>query len=271
MSTKYVFVTGGVVSSLGKGIIAASLGRLLKARGYSVAIQKFDPYINVDPGTMSPFQHGEVFVTDDGAETDLDLGHYERFTDTSLSQINNVTSGSVYQTVIEKERRGDYLGGTVQTIPHITNEIKSRIIKAKRELTSRFDLKNSNSEIELEADKTITITSSDDMKLRNILDILQSKMTKRDLSIKILDAQKVESALGGTVRQVFKLRKGLTQELAKKIVSDIKDSKIKVQASIQGDQVRVMGKDKDDLQAVIKLLREKGDSYDYPLQFQNYR
>ncbi len=109
MGTKYIFVTGGVVSSLGKGIIGASLGRLLKARGYSVAIQKFDPYINVDPGTMSPFQHGEVFVTDDGAETDLDLGHYERFTDTSLSQINNVTSGSVYQTVIAKERQGDYL------------------------------------------------------------------------------------------------------------------------------------------------------------------
>lgn len=137
-STKYIFVTGGVVSSLGKGIIAASLGRLLKARGYSVAIQKFDPYINVDPGTMSPFQHGEVFVTDDGAETDLDLGHYERFTDTALSQINNVTSGSVYQTVINKERKGDYLGGTVQTIPHITNEIKSRIIKAKNQFKTDF-------------------------------------------------------------------------------------------------------------------------------------
>lgn len=137
-NTKYIFVTGGVVSSLGKGIIAASLGRLLKARGYSVAIQKFDPYINVDPGTMSPFQHGEVFVTDDGAETDLDLGHYERFTDTSLSQINNVTSGSVYQTVINKERKGDYLGGTVQTIPHITNEIKSRIIKAKNQFKTDF-------------------------------------------------------------------------------------------------------------------------------------
>lgn len=137
-TTKYIFVTGGVVSSLGKGIIAASLGRLLKARGYSVAIQKFDPYINVDPGTMSPFQHGEVFVTDDGAETDLDLGHYERFTDTSLSQINNVTSGSVYQTVINKERKGDYLGGTVQTIPHITNEIKSRIVKAKNQFKTDF-------------------------------------------------------------------------------------------------------------------------------------
>ena len=138
MSTKYIFVTGGVVSSLGKGIIAASLGRLLKARGYSVASQKFDPYINVDPGTMSPFQHGEVFVTDDGAETDLDLGHYERFTDTSLGQINNVTSGSVYQTVINKERKGDYLGGTVQTIPHITNEIKSRIIKAEKQFKTDF-------------------------------------------------------------------------------------------------------------------------------------
>jgi CTP synthase len=138
MSTKYIFVTGGVVSSLGKGIIAASVGKLLTARGYSVAIQKFDPYINVDPGTMSPFQHGEVFVTDDGAETDLDLGHYERFTNTSLSQINNVTSGSVYQTVINKERKGDYLGGTVQTIPHITNEIKSRIIKAKNQFKTDF-------------------------------------------------------------------------------------------------------------------------------------
>src|SRR5574344_1659256 len=136
--TKYIFVTGGVVSSLGKGIIAASLGKLLKARGYSVAIQKFDPYINVDPGTTSPFQHGEVFVTDDGAETDLDLGHYERFTNTSLGQINNVTSGSIYQTVIKKERRGDYLGGTVQTIPHITNEIKARINKATEQFKPDF-------------------------------------------------------------------------------------------------------------------------------------
>ena len=138
MSTKYIFVTGGVVSSLGKGIVAASLGRLLKARGYSVVIQKFDPYINVDPGTMSPFQHGEVFVTDDGAETDLDLGHYERFTDTNLGQINNVTSGSIYQTVINKERHGDYLGATVQTIPHITNEIKSRIKKATQQFKPDF-------------------------------------------------------------------------------------------------------------------------------------
>ena len=119
---KYVFVTGGVVSGLGKGITAASLGRLLKARGYKVTIQKFDPYINVDPGTMSPYQHGEVFVTDDGAETDLDLGHYERFIDESLSINNNVTTGKVYWTVLNKERRGDYLGGTVQVIPHITNQ-----------------------------------------------------------------------------------------------------------------------------------------------------
>lgn len=138
--TKYIFITGGVVSSLGKGIVAASLGRLLRARGFSVINQKFDPYINVDPGTMSPFQHGEVFVTDDGAETDLDLGHYERFTDTSLGKYNNVTSGSVYQTVIEKERRGDYLGATVQVIPHITNEIKSRILGATKQFSPDFQL-----------------------------------------------------------------------------------------------------------------------------------
>ena len=124
---KFIFVTGGVVSSIGKGIVAASLGRLLKSRNYSVSILKLDPYINVDPGTMSPFQHGEVFVTDDGAETDLDLGHYERFTDTSMSCLNSVTTGSIYQAVINKERRGDYMGGTVQVIPHITNEIKQRI------------------------------------------------------------------------------------------------------------------------------------------------
>ena len=130
--TKYIFITGGVVSSLGKGIVAASLGRLLVSRGFSVSIQKFDPYINVDPGTMSPFQHGEVFVCEDGAETDLDLGHYERFIDTYLSQINNVTSGSVYQTVIKKERKGEYLGATVQMIPHITGEIKSRLILASK-------------------------------------------------------------------------------------------------------------------------------------------
>ena len=125
--TKFVFITGGVVSSIGKGIVAASLGRLLKSRNYSVSILKLDPYINVDPGTMSPYQHGEVFVTDDGAETDLDLGHYERFTDTSMSRLNSVTTGSIYQAVINKERRGDYEGGTVQVIPHITNEIKERI------------------------------------------------------------------------------------------------------------------------------------------------
>ncbi|MGM9925864.1 MAG: CTP synthase [Bacillus sp. (in: firmicutes)] len=131
--TKYIFVTGGVVSSLGKGITAASLGRLLKNRGLSVTIQKFDPYINVDPGTMSPYQHGEVFVTDDGAETDLDLGHYERFIDINLSKYSNVTSGRVYSTVLRKERRGDYLGGTVQVIPHITNEIKERVLRAGNE------------------------------------------------------------------------------------------------------------------------------------------
>ncbi|MGD1902742.1 MAG: CTP synthase [Geitlerinemataceae cyanobacterium] len=130
--TKYVFVTGGVVSSIGKGIVAASLGRLLKSRDYSVSILKLDPYINVDPGTMSPFQHGEVFVTQDGAETDLDLGHYERFTDTSMSRLNSVTTGSIYQAVINKERRGDYQGGTVQVIPHITGEIRERIQRVGR-------------------------------------------------------------------------------------------------------------------------------------------
>ncbi len=127
--TKYIFVTGGVVSSLGKGITAASLGRLLKSRGYKVTVQKFDPYINVDPGTMSPYQHGEVFVTDDGAETDLDLGHYERFIDINLSKRSNVTAGKIYLSVINKERRGDYLGHTVQVIPHITNEIKERVYR----------------------------------------------------------------------------------------------------------------------------------------------
>jgi len=134
--TKYIFVTGGVVSSLGKGIAAASIGRLLKERGLRVTLQKFDPYINVDPGTMSPFQHGEVFVTDDGAETDLDLGHYERFIDESLSQANNVTTGRIYQTVIQKERRGDYLGSTVQVIPHITDEIKTAV----RRLAAEHDV-----------------------------------------------------------------------------------------------------------------------------------
>ncbi|MEV2873186.1 CTP synthase [Paenibacillus larvae] len=134
--TKYIFVIGGVVSSLGKGITAASLGRLLKNRGLKVTIQKFDPYINVDPGTMSPYQHGEVFVTDDGAETDLDLGHYERFIDINLSKNSNVTTGKVYSSVITKERRGEYLGGTVQVIPHITNEIKDRVFRAGKEAQS---------------------------------------------------------------------------------------------------------------------------------------
>ncbi|BAB07511.1 CTP synthase [Halalkalibacterium halodurans] len=133
MTTKYIFVTGGVVSSLGKGITAASLGRLLKNRGMKVTIQKFDPYINVDPGTMSPYQHGEVFVTDDGAETDLDLGHYERFIDINLNKNSNVTTGKIYSSVLKKERRGDYLGGTVQVIPHVTNEIKERVFRAGRE------------------------------------------------------------------------------------------------------------------------------------------
>ena len=150
-------------------------------------------------------------------------------------------------------------------------ELVNAVDQVKRDIISRFDFKNSNSEIELEADKTITIKTSDDMKLRNILDILQTKLVKRNLSIKILDPQPQESALGGTVRQVFKLKKGLTQDLAKKIVAEIKDSKIKVQASIQGDQVRVVGKDKDDLQAVIQLLRDNSERYDSPLQFQNYR
>ena len=131
MPVKYVFVTGGVVSGLGKGITAASLGRLLKARGYKVTMQKFDPYINIDPGTMNPIQHGEVFVTDDGAETDLDLGHYERFIDESLNKNSNVTTGKIYWSVLQKERRGDYGGGTVQVIPHITNEIKSRFYRGK--------------------------------------------------------------------------------------------------------------------------------------------
>lgn len=130
MNTRYVFVTGGVVSSLGKGIIAASLGRLLRARGITTTIVKLDPYLNVDPGTMSPYQHGEVFVTEDGAETDLDLGHYERFIDLDLGRMNNVTAGWIYKSVLEKERRGDYLGGTVQMIPHVTNEIKNFVRKA---------------------------------------------------------------------------------------------------------------------------------------------
>lgn len=150
-------------------------------------------------------------------------------------------------------------------------ELVNAVDQVKREISSRFDLKDSGSEVNLEADKEITVTTSDDMKLRNIYDILQSKISKRGLSIRILDPQPVENALGGNVRQVFKLKKGLSQELAKKIVGDIKDLKIKVQASIQGEQVRVSGKDKDDLQAVIRALREKEEKYDYPLQFTNYR
>ena len=133
---KYIFVTGGVVSSLGKGLAAASLGTLLEHRGLKVILQKFDPYLNIDPGTMNPFEHGEVYVLDDGAETDLDLGHYERFTNTNLSRLNNLTSGQVYQSVLKKERDGDYLGGTVQVIPHVTNEIKERIRKVAREMTA---------------------------------------------------------------------------------------------------------------------------------------
>ncbi len=129
MSAKYIFVTGGVVSSLGKGLAAASIGCLLEARGLKVNLMKFDPYLNVDPGTMSPFQHGEVFVTDDGAETDLDLGHYERFTHAKLTRDNNLTTGRIYEQIITKERRGDYLGKTVQVIPHVTNEIKNAMRK----------------------------------------------------------------------------------------------------------------------------------------------
>ena len=129
-TTKYIFITGGVLSSLGKGLAAASIGAIMEARGLRVTLMKLDPYINIDPGTMSPFQHGEVFVTDDGAETDLDLGHYERFTSATLSQLNNFTTGRVYDTVIRKEREGDYLGKTIQVIPHITDEIKRRIAEA---------------------------------------------------------------------------------------------------------------------------------------------
>ena len=129
---KYIFITGGVVSGLGKGIAAASLGRLLKARGLKVALQKFDPYLNIDPGTMNPYQHGEVFVTEDGAETDLDLGHYERFTDEDLTVDSSITSGKVYWSVLSREREGAFLGGTVQVIPHITGEIKERIYRVGR-------------------------------------------------------------------------------------------------------------------------------------------
>lgn len=150
-------------------------------------------------------------------------------------------------------------------------ELLNAVDQTMRDINSRFDLKNTNSNIELDADKSITITTSDDMKLRNILDILQSKLVKRNLDIKILDPQPAENALGGNIRQVFNLKKGLSQEIAKKIVADIKNSKIKVQASIQGEQVRVSGKSRDDLQEVIKLLKENIESYNLPLQFTNYR
>ena len=150
-------------------------------------------------------------------------------------------------------------------------ELTNAVDQTKRDINSRFDLKNSNSTVDLEADKTITITTNDTMKLKNIVDILQSKMVKRNLSIKILDPQNVENALGGNVKQVFNLKKGLSQELAKKITAEIKNSKLKVQASIQGEQIRVTGKNKDDLQDVIKLLRNKEDEFEIPLQFVNYR
>lgn len=150
-------------------------------------------------------------------------------------------------------------------------ELVNAVDQVKRDVTSRFDLKDSNSEIELEADKAITITTADEMKLKNIYDILQTKLVKRNLNIRILDPQPLENALGGRVRRVYNLKKGLTQELAKKIVADIKESKIKVQASIQGDQIRVSGKDKDNLQEVIRMLRANEEKYDYPLQFTNYR
>lgn len=150
-------------------------------------------------------------------------------------------------------------------------ELVNAIDQVKRDIQTRFDLKNTNSEVELEADKSITITTADEMKLRNIYDILQTKLVKRGLSIKILDAQPIENALGGNVRRVYNLRKGLTQDLGKKIVADIKSTKLKVQASIQGEQVRVTGKNKDDLQEVIKFLRGNEEKYDYPLQFTNYR
>ena len=160
--TKYVFVTGGVVSGLGKGITAASLGRLLKARGYKVTMQKFDPYLNMDPGTMNPIQHGEVFVTDDGTETDLDLGHYERFIDESLDHNSNVTSGKIYWSVLNKERRGDYGGGTVQVIPHVTNEIKSRFyVEPQRsendKLPQRSDTQRSNDKLPQRSETSIAI------------------------------------------------------------------------------------------------------------------
>ena len=150
-------------------------------------------------------------------------------------------------------------------------ELVNAIDQVQREISTRFDLKDSNSKVELDGEKSITVTTNDDMKLKNITDIIQSKLVKRNLSIKILDPQTIENALGGNVRQVFNLKKGVSQELAKKIVADIKGSKLKVQPSIQGEQIRVTGKSKDDLQDVIKLLRENADKYDVPLQFQNYR
>ena len=148
MAVKYVFVTGGVVSGLGKGITAASLGRLLKARGYQVTMQKFDPYINVDPGTMNPIQHGEVFVTNDGTETDLDLGHYERFIDENLDRNSNVTTGKIYWSVLQKERHGDFGGGTVQVIPHITNEIKSRFYHGEEDRIAIIEVGGTVGDIE---------------------------------------------------------------------------------------------------------------------------
>ena len=172
MSVKYVFVTGGVVSGLGKGITAASLGRLLKARGYKVTMQKFDPYINIDPGTMNPIQHGEVFVTDDGAETDLDLGHYERFIDESLTKNSNVTTGKIYWSVLQKERRGDFGGGTVQVIPHITNEIKSRFIailhQTKPALRSlKLAVRSAISKVSRSWNPSVSSSTMSDMKMRS--------------------------------------------------------------------------------------------------------
>ena len=143
MPTKFIFVTGGVVSSLGKGICVASVGRILKSRGLSVSVLKLDPYLNVDPGTMSPYQHGEVFVTHDGGETDLDLGHYERFIDLELTRSSNLTAGDIYMNLIAKERRGDFLGGTIQSVPHVTNDIKERILRLADESRSGGDCRRS--------------------------------------------------------------------------------------------------------------------------------
>ena len=164
---KHIFVTGGVVSSLGKGITAASLGHLLKARGYKVTMQKMDPYPNVDPGTMSPFQHGEVFVTDDGHEGDLDLGHYERFIDESLSRESNFTQGSIYQSLVARERRGDFLGGTVQVIPHVTDAIKDRILRAATQASAHIVI----SEIDELSGKLSVV----DRKRRLILDLTEKE------------------------------------------------------------------------------------------------